>query len=107
MKQFQSIVEGTWVEIKQVQLTEEQKTLLMSKEESDKDAQLALAQEIKSQREGVVDADKSAELVAFYESKKPELKSEDVFQLIAADVSESFNGIINCRVNGEHKQIRF
>ena len=107
MKQFESIVEGTWVEVKQVQLTEEQKTLLMSREESDKDAKLALAQELKSQREGAVDAAKSAELVAFYESKKPELKAEDVFQLITADVNESFNGIINFRVNGEHKQIRF
>jgi|688.fasta_scaffold962866_2 hypothetical protein len=107
MKQFQSIVEGTWVELKPVVLTEEQKTLLMSKEKGDKEAQLALFEEIQFQREGVVDAAKSAELAAFYESKKPELKAEDVFQLIAADVSESFNGIINFRVNGEHKQIRF
>lgn len=107
MKQFQSIVEGTWIELKQVQLTEEQQTLLMSKEESDKDAQLALFEEIKSQREGEVDADKSSELTSFYNGKKPELKETDVYQLIAADISDSFNGIINCRVNGEHKQIRF
>ena len=107
MKQFQSTIEGTWIELKQVELTEEQKTLLMSKEEGDKDAKLALFEEIKSQREGVVDAAKSAELITFYESKKPELKAKDIFQLITADVNESFNGIINFRVNGEHKQIRF
>lgn len=47
---------------------------------------------------------------AMYLSKKPILEAGDIYQLIAVDVSvdgENCTGIINCRVNGEHEQIRF
>lgn len=107
MKQYQSTTEGAWVEIKKVELTEEQKTLLMSKEDSDKQAKESLIETIKSQRTSEVDASKSNELISLYDSKKPELKESDIYELISADVLENFTGIINCRVNGEHKQIRF
>lgn len=107
MKQYQSTTEGTWVEIKKVELTEEQKTLLMSKEDSDKEAKESLIETIKSQRTSEVDATKCSELISLYDSKKPELKESDIYELISADVLENFTGIINCRVNGEHKQIRF
>ena len=42
MKQFQSTTEGTWIELNPVELTEEQKTLLMSREESDRESQKTL-----------------------------------------------------------------
>lgn len=107
MKQYQSTTEGVWIELKPVSLTEEQKALLMSTNESDKEAKKSLMEEIKTQREGSVEAEKQTELTALYNSKKPELKPEDVYQLISADVNENLSGIINCRVNGEHEQIRF
>jgi hypothetical protein len=106
MKNYQLINEGTWVEILKVELTEEQKTILLSGD--DKKDLLSL---IKSKREGKVSIEKKNSLSAFYDSVKPELKEEDVYQLISADFSEKsenvFTGIINCRINGEHKQIRF
>jgi hypothetical protein len=109
MKTYKSTTEGTWVEILKVELTEEQKVLMVSTNEEDKEAKVALAQSIKSQREGVVPEDKVAELVAFYNTIKPVLKETDDYQLISADLSEtdSFQGILNCRVNREHIQVRF
>jgi len=110
MKNFQSTTEGTWIELLPVQLTEEQKTLMMSTKEEDKEAKKSLMGSIKSQREGSVDIEKKGELNSFYNSIKPELKENNVYQLIAINVSEKgdkFNGILNCRVNGEHRQIRF
>jgi hypothetical protein len=111
MKQFQSTTENNWVEIKPVQLTESQRTLLMSFNVEDKIAKNELIEQIKSQRELEVNQNKMQELNDFYNSVKPELKQTDIYQLISIDFSEKtqgiFNGILNCRINGEHKQIRF
>ena len=106
MKTYQSTKEGTWVELIQVSLTEEQKALMGSTNKEDK---LALAQAIKSQREVAVDKDKTNELISFYNTVKPVLKETDIYELISADLYEenAFTGILNCRVNGEHNQIRF
>jgi formylmethanofuran dehydrogenase subunit E len=111
MKNYQSTTEGIWIEILPVQLTEEQKALMMSTKEEDKEAKKALQETIKTQREGSVATKKKNELNSFYNSIKPELKEKDVYQLISVNLSEkeesNFVGILNCRVNGEHKQIRF
>jgi len=109
MKNYQSIIEGTWVEILKVELTEEQKALMLSNNEEDQESKLALIQSIKVQREGVVPEDKKSELVSFYNTIKPVLKETDIYQLISADVFEvdQFHGILNCRVNSEHIQVRF
>lgn len=109
MKNYKSTIEGTWVEILKVELTEEQKALMSSTNKEDREAKIALAQSIKAQREAQLPEDKAAELVSFYNTIKPVLKETDVYQLISADISEvdAFKGILNCRVNGEHIQIRF
>jgi hypothetical protein len=109
MKNYKSITEGTWVEILKVELTEEQKALMVSTNEADKEAKLTLAQNIKAQREALVSEDKAEELISFYNTIKPVLKEEDIYQLISVDLFEAtpFTGILNCRVNGEHIQIRF
>jgi hypothetical protein len=103
MKNYQSIIEGTWVEILKVELTEEQKTILLSKKD--------LLSLIKSKREGKVSIEKKNSLSAFYDSVKPELKEEDIYKLISIDVSDKedgiFKGVLNCRINEEHIQIRF
>jgi transcription initiation factor TFIIIB Brf1 subunit/transcription initiation factor TFIIB len=107
MKTYQSTTEGTWIELKGVQLTKEQRDLLRSRNEADKDAQAELSQLIKSQREGEVESSKVAELTSFYNTIKP---ADSNFQLISIDLSEKedkFVGILNCRINGEHKQVRF
>jgi hypothetical protein len=109
MKTYQSNIEGAWVEILKVELTAEQKSVLMSNNDNDKEAKNDLLQSLKTQREVAVSENKIQELVNFYNTIKPELKETDVYQLISADLSEAnpFSGILNCRVNGEHVQIRF
>lgn len=106
MKNLQSTTEGTWIELKQVQLTEEQKTLLNSNDEANTEAVTALLAEIKSLREVVAQEEDSALAQVKYEEVKPTLKETDIYQLISFDITDN-NGILNCRVNGEHKQIRF
>jgi hypothetical protein len=106
MKNLQSIVEGIWVELKQVQLTKEQKTLLSSKDEANKEAVIALLAEIKSLREVEAQEEDVVLAQAKYEEVKPTLKETDVYQLISFNITGN-NGILNCRVNGEHKQVRF
>jgi hypothetical protein len=110
MKNLQSIEEGTWVELLPVELTEAQLELLKSTKETDAEAKSELIAEIKESKEGAVSSELTEKLNTLYTFLKPELKEEDVYQLISADFSEKenkFTGIINCRVNGEHKQVRF
>jgi hypothetical protein len=107
MKNLQSKIEGTWIELKQVQLTEEQINILKS---GDTEAQTTLNLQIKKQIEGV--AEESDILISNvkYAEIKPLLRDTDVYELITIDISidaEKTTGILNCRVNGEHKQIRF
>jgi hypothetical protein len=54
--------------------------------------------------------DKIDELKEEMEELRDELKEKDTYQLISINLTEKedkFTGILNCRVNGEHKQIRF
>jgi hypothetical protein len=107
MKNLQSTTEGTWIELNQVELTEEQIALLMS---TDEEAKIELINEIKSLRETVAQQADILLVQAKYEEVKPVLEENDTYQLIAFDIvinEEALSGILNCRVNGEHKQIRF
>ena len=110
MKQIQSITEGTWVELVPVQLTQEQQSLLMSRKEEDLEAKAELIAEIKTKREKALSTEEVETATSIYNSFKPALQESDEYQLISVDMTlsnETGTGIINCRVNGEHKQIRF
>lgn len=110
MKNIQSTTEGTWVELVTVELTETEKTLLLSKKAEDEQAIVELIAEIKTKREKALSTAESETAQTIYTSVKPSLTEEDVYQLIAIDMSldgEKGTGILNCRVNGEHLQIRF
>lgn len=110
MKNLQSTTEGTWLELVSVELTEVEKTLLMSKEESDKEAKEKLVEKIKSEIEKPASKEDTELVQKLYESIKPTLEKDQTYQLIAmnASIKEGhISGILNCRVNGEHKQIRF
>lgn len=57
-----------------------------------------------------VSEEKSIELSAIYQSNKPFVKDDDIYQFIGANISQNDNqvwGILNYRVNGEHLQFRF
>ena len=106
MKHLQSTIEGTWVEIKQVEITEAQKTLLSSRNESDKEAKKSLTLELKEARESEAIATDVTKANAKYNEVKPTLNDTDVYQLIAIDMVDNA-GILNYRINGEHLQVRF
>lgn len=103
MKYLQSTVEGTWIEIKQVSLTAEQMSILKS---GDSNAQTNLRLQIKEQRESIASEEDVTACNAKYVEIKPTLKESDVYELISFDITDD-SGILNCRVNGEHRQIRF
>lgn len=110
MKQIQSTLEGTWIELLPVTLTGEQQTLLSSTDAANNTAKAALLANIKAQREGVLATEDATIAQAAYLDNKPELQVGADYQLVSTDMTldnGTTRGIINCRVNGEHKQIRF
>lgn len=110
MKVIQSTLETIWKEIVKIELTSEEQTLIFSTNEENEVAKKALIDRVKSERELELDVETSAIAQAIYEANKPTLKSTDTYQLIAVNMQLEGNagtGIINCRVNGEHRQIRF
>jgi hypothetical protein len=107
MKNLNSTVEGIWIETTPITLTEEQKTIL---ESSDKEARALLITELNSASEVEPNEIILALAIANYNYLKPVISSDDTYELISCNISFNDNkasGILNCRVNGEHKQIRF
>lgn len=109
MKNLQSIEEGKWVELLPITLTDSEKVLLLSKEESD--AKTALVEKVKTDSKKSVSATIASKAKAKYNEIKPSLKDADTYEFITADfVYDDANiasGILNCRINGQHKQVRF
>ena len=109
MKNLKSNTEGVWIETKPMIFTEEQKSLMMSKKESDKEDKIALMGKIKAESEVTPDELILALAIAKYNYLKPVVSETGTYELIGCNMSigDRITGIINCRVNGEHKQIRF
>lgn len=110
MRQYQSKEEGVWSEIVAVALTEEQKNILSNRNQHPPQTVRAVLDVFRQQMLGPVHEEMSQLLTTFYNTKKPEINESDTYQLIAIDINEDqgdFTGILNCRVNGEHIQIRF
>jgi hypothetical protein len=111
MKQFQSTIEGVWLEQVAIQLTEAEKQLMVSQKEDDAVKKEALLKRLKEEREQPTTLEKSDALTAFYNGIKPTFKETDLYELIACNFSEDdtmmFSGILNYRLNTEHKQVRF
>ena len=109
MKNLQSIEEGKWVELLPITLTDSEKVLLLSKEESD--AKTALVEKVKTDSKKSVSATIASKAKVKYNEIKPSLKDADTYEFIAADFifdnSNITSGVLNCRINGEHKQVRF
>jgi len=109
MKNLQSIEEGKWVELVSVELTDAEKSLLASKEHSDE--KLVLIQKIQNESKKAVSASVAKKANTKYNEIKPIVEDTDVYELIAADFifddTDFVAGIVNYRLNEEHKQIRF
>jgi hypothetical protein len=111
MKNFQSTIEGVWIEQIAIQLTEAEKQLMVSQKEGDAVKKEALLKRLKKEKEKPITSEKSEALTSFYNVIKPNLKEADLYELIACNFLEddtmTFSGILNYRLNDNHKQLRF
>ena len=109
MENLQSINEGVWYSISTYVLSNPEKELLNSKIVEDEEAKALLISEINSKVKKQLTTTKAKEFVLVYNSIKPTLEENDVYELISCDISKTdkLSGVLNCRINGEHKQIRF
>jgi len=109
MKNLQSIEEGKWVELVSIQLTDAEKSVLESPEKSDE--KLALIKKIEADTKKSVSASIASKAKAKYNEIKPSLNTDDVYDFISADFmfdgTNITSGILNYRLNEEHKQVRF
>ena len=71
----------------------------------------ALMQSIRDAAAVAPDPDDVAELNALHDSIRPEVPEGGTYQVIALDAHRNaageWSGILNCRVNGAHAQVRF
>lgn len=94
---------GEWKQRVAPQLTAEERELLTQRGPQPNEAFKALVERIRSESLIAVEPAEAETAQAIYDQHK--IEEAD---LIAADISLPFGkGIINCRVNSEHKQIRF
>jgi hypothetical protein len=110
MEHFQSTIENKWVKVNSIVLTEEQKTLLISKKAEDLIAKTELQETIKGQKYTNLTTTKAKVFNDLYNSIKPTIKEGDLYEFISMNVSKNEDkqsGILNCRLNKEHLQIRF
>jgi hypothetical protein len=110
MKNFEKIGDGAWSKNNVPVLTEEQRALLASKDEADAEAKAEVNAYIASNMRVEATAEEVVILDATYEANKPELKENDTYSFIHCAMSlkdDKAMGLINCRINGEHTQVRF
>lgn len=100
MKNYISQEEGVWKEKQTPVLTGEQLAIIEGEDSVEK---TELIDSIKNYSIAVED---TTELVALYNTHKPILEERDTYAFIDMSVLGN-KGLLNCRVNGEHKQIRF
>ena len=94
---------GEWKQRVAPQLTAEERELLTQRGPQPNEARKALVERIRNESLIAVEPADAEAAQAIYDQHK--IEEAD---LIAADITlPNGTGIINCRVNGEHKQIRF
>jgi hypothetical protein len=98
-----TLINNSWKQLIEIQLTDSEKTLLSDLSKDKQEERKLLLERI--QEQSLIDANTEDALAAqaLYESYKIEGAT-----FIAVDITlPDGSGIINCRINGEHKQIRF
>lgn len=98
-----SLIDGTWVERVNANITPEERAVMSDSDPSKSESRKAVVAAVRARSTKPAEAADAASAQAIYDQHKIEGSA-----LIAVDVSlPSGHGIINCRVGGEHKQIRF
>jgi hypothetical protein len=97
MKNLSSELEGVWIE--RLQVSEAQIETLQNGSDEEKQSVISALKGTPSK----ADISKANEV---YNLHKPQ---DENYSLIGCDltIDNGVRGIINCRINGEHKQIRF
>jgi hypothetical protein len=109
MKHIETTDGITWKQINNISLTKEQIDILKDVES---EAANDLRVELNENRYTILSAKESKVAQDKYDEFKPVIKETDQYQLIAVNImlgddGDETSGIINCRVNGDHQQIRF
>lgn len=98
-----TLVDNVWLERINPNITPEERVVLEDKTMPPSEAKRALMESIKSRSSKPADPTDAATAQSIYDQHKLADST-----LIAVDVTlPNGHGIINCRLNGEHKQIRF
>ena len=105
MKTFE-LKNGNWYELKSIIPTEEETVVLNTEDESLTEQQKAILAKLNFTEP--VEEKESTKLEELYQSLIPTDPGE--YELIGINISkegDEYFGILNCRINGEHKQVRF
>jgi len=108
MRNFQSTTKGIWQEILPITLTEKEETFLSSKNPETIENGKEILDGINSRKYQTVIGEMLDKLINFYDGFEAHLERQKItnYKLISCDLDETFKGIINYRVDNEHKQIR-
>jgi hypothetical protein len=110
MKTYQSTTENIWHQIHRIVYNEQEKLILDSENEEDRDARKQIIELHKNEGKTLLPETESQKYIEIYNQQKPTLLETDKYVLlsiIVVEKSKKTSGIINYRINGEHKQIRF
>jgi hypothetical protein len=108
MKNLQSKVEGTWIDVQNVELTTEEQSILFSNEKENEVARKALIEAIEVKRNVAASEADSKFAQDIYEANKPKLEEGDTYELIIAIVIPmNKKGTISYKVNGKYSQVHF
>lgn len=98
-----SLINNVWIERINPNITTEERVILENITLSPNNIQIALMENIKTRSSKLADSEDANSAQTIYDQHKLAHSN-----LISADITlPNGHGIINCRVNNEHKQIRF
>lgn len=107
MKTLTSNIENSWIEIKSIEITEEQREVLRKGTDAEK---ITLHAELKALKEVAASDYDASFATSLYATVKPVVEEGVSYQFISMDITTdetTHRGILNYRLNNEHKQIRF
>ena len=98
-----TLINNSWKQQVGIQLADAEKFLLINRNKDNQEQRELLIERVRDQSLIDADSEDASAAQALYDSHKIQNAT-----LIAADISlPDGRGIINCRIDGEHKQIRF
>lgn len=98
-----TLINNSWKQQVGIQLSDAEKFLLINRNKDNQEQRELLIERVRDQSLIDADSEDASAAQALYDSHKIENAT-----LIAVDISlPDGRGIINCRIDGEHKQIRF